>query len=60
MRRAAEDVRRGEPDVLCPPEAGRVAVSACIGALAAAREGRRIDLPIDPGTSVGKERWPIS
>lgn len=60
MRLAAEDVRRGVPEVLCPPEAGSQAVSACVGALVAARDGHRIDLPIDPGSSDGRQQWPIS
>ena len=43
-----------------PGAAGLEAVSSCIGALLAAREGRAIDLPIDPDSPEGRETWPIS
>jgi predicted dehydrogenase len=46
--------------VTSPAEAGLEAVSSCVGALLAAREGVAIDLPIDPGSAEGRETWPIS
>ena len=58
MRRAFEDVAGG--DVLCPGEAGAAAVTACIGALVASRDGRSVTLPVDPASALGREPWPIS
>ena len=58
MRRAFEDVASG--DVLCPGEAGAAAVTACIGALVASRDGRSVTLPVDPASTQGREPWPIS
>ncbi len=49
-----------DADPVCPASAGVEAVSACIGALVASREGRRVSLPIPPDSSWGRERWPIS
>jgi predicted dehydrogenase len=46
--------------VRCPGAVGAAAVSACIGALVASREGRAIALPIDPESPLGREHWPIS
>jgi predicted dehydrogenase len=43
-----------------PATVGLDAVSATVGALIAAREGRAFDLPIDPSSKYGQERWPIS
>jgi len=58
MRRAFEDVVDG--DVLCPGEAGAAAVTACIGALVASRDGHAVTLPLDPSSKQGREPWPIS
>ncbi len=56
---ALEDVGGGQPRI-CTGDAGEAAVSACIGALLAARAGRAIELPIDPRAPEGEEEWPIS
>jgi hypothetical protein len=49
-----------DADPICPASIGVEAVSGCVGALVASREGRRIPLPIDPSGPWGRERWPIS
>ena len=56
---ALEDVAGGRP-LVCPGSVGQVAVSACIGALVSGGEGRVVELPIDPESSLGGESWPIS
>lgn len=56
---ALEDVADGRPRV-CPGSFGQIAVSSCIGALLSAREGRPIELPIDPALPAGQATWPIS
>ena len=43
-----------------PPVLALEAVSACIGALAAGRDGRVVRLPIDPASGMGRTSWPIS
>jgi predicted dehydrogenase len=47
-------------DSASPAAAGALAVHAVIGALVAAREGRAIDLPLDPQSAWARESWPIS
>jgi len=59
IRRALDSVA-SDADPICPAAVGVEAVSGCIGALVASREGRRIPLPIDPTGPWGRERWPIS
>jgi predicted dehydrogenase len=59
LRIALEEVSAGDAS-RSPATAGLDAVSACIGALIAARERRAIDLPIDVRSGPGQERWPIS
>jgi hypothetical protein len=56
---AVQDAAMEKP-TLCPAELGAVSVSACIGALLSAREGKAISLPIQPETLEGKEVWAIS
>jgi hypothetical protein len=36
------------------------ALDMCIGAIEAGRTGTRVDLPIEPGSELGRRRWPIS
>ena len=43
-----------------PGSVGLASVAACIGALVSAREGKGIDLPIDPSGPLDVETWPIS
>lgn len=43
-----------------PPDVARDVLGACIGALVAGEEGRRIDLPLDPGSAASTKEWPIS
>ena len=43
-----------------PPPLALEAVGACIGALAAGRERRAVQLPIDPASDLGRTQWPIS
>jgi len=43
-----------------PPTAALAALNGTIGALLAAREGRRIALPILPTSPEGREVWPIT
>ena len=43
-----------------PASVGVQSVSSCIGALVSARERKVVELPIDPGSSLGQETWPIS
>jgi predicted dehydrogenase len=59
IRRAVDSVG-SDADPICPAAVGVEAVSGCIGALVASREGRRIPLPIDANSPWGRERWPIS
>ena len=54
----AEVVRGGL--VTCPATLGAAAVGSCIGLLLAAREGRTVELPLDPASPEGRERWLIS
>jgi hypothetical protein len=56
---ALEIVHGGDPELLRPRDHSR-ALEMCIGALEAGRTGRRIDLPIDPASELGRRRWPIS
>ena len=53
------ELAAGKAD-LCPASAGAVAVNASIGALAAAREGRAVDLPIASDSAWARETWPIT
>lgn len=46
--------------VTSPAAAGLEAISSCIGALVAARDGTAIDLPIEADSPEGREQWPIS
>ena len=59
IRRAVDSVG-SDADPICPAALGVEAVSGCIGALLASREGSRVALPIDPNSPRGRERWPIS
>ena len=43
-----------------PPTLALQALSACVGALAAGRERRAIQLPIEPMSDLGRTEWPIS
>jgi predicted dehydrogenase len=43
-----------------PARTGAAAVSSVIGALLSGREGTAVRLPIDPGSTWGGERWPVS
>jgi predicted dehydrogenase len=59
LRAAVRDA--GEASgAICPGATGAAAVSACIGALVAARSGRSVDLPLGIRTPEGAEAWPIS
>lgn len=59
MKTAAMDVSNGaEPR--CPAAAGVKAVTACIGALVSASEGRAVVLPPAPGEKWTSVEWPIS
>lgn len=53
------DLWAGEVSV-SPPSAAAAALNGTIGALLAAREGRRIEFPILPASPWGREEWPIS
>jgi hypothetical protein len=46
--------------VTSPPAAGVEAISSCIGALIAGRDGSSVELPIDADSPEGRETWPIS
>jgi predicted dehydrogenase len=59
MCHALTELAGGEP-LTAPGVVGAAAVGACIGALAASREGRAVSLPIDPAGALGMEVWPIS
>ena len=59
LEAALSETAAGEA-VTSPGAAGVEAVSSCIGALIAAREGRAIDLPIEADSPEGRESWPIS
>lgn len=59
MARAIEDVRTEEGRV-CPARRGVVSVSACVGALFAARSGLRVALPLEADSDGFAEQWPIS
>jgi predicted dehydrogenase len=59
IRAAIQNVQQGGA-VTSSGAVGATAVSACIGALVSSRERQRIDLPIDPVSSVAQEQWPIS
>jgi predicted dehydrogenase len=50
----------GTADLTLPPATAAGVLGACIGALVASAEGRRVDLPIDPESGPGREEWPIS
>ena len=56
---AAQELVVGE-SATCGGAVGAAAVSACVGALIAARERRAVDLPVDSASSWARERWPIS
>ena len=43
-----------------PPTLALRTLSACIGALAAGRDRRAVQLPIDPLSVLGRTQWPIS
>jgi hypothetical protein len=57
--RLIEEVERGSV-VTFPPPLAVEALGACVGALAAARDGVSVPLPIDPGSEIGLTEWPIS
>ena len=59
LEAALSETAAGEV-VTSPGAAGLEAVSSCIGALVAAREGTSIDLPIEADSPEGRESWPIS
>jgi predicted dehydrogenase len=59
MCHALTELAGGEA-LTAPGAVGATAVAACIGALAASREGRAVSLPIDPAGALGTEIWPIS
>jgi predicted dehydrogenase len=59
MARAIEDVRT-PGRLVCPARRGVVSVSACVGALLAARAGRTVDLPLGAGHEGFAEQFPIS
>lgn len=59
MQAAVREVLEGDVRT-CSGYVGAKAVSFCIGALIAAREGRAVTLPIDPASSWGQAVWPIS
>lgn len=56
---AAEELVRGE-SATCDGAVGAAAVSACVGALIAARERKVVDLPVNASGSWAREPWPIS
>lgn len=57
---AAAEELLGAPFPTCTAAAGVASTAACIGALAASREGGPVQLPIDPASARGRESWPIS
>jgi predicted dehydrogenase len=50
----------GSGPLTLAPEVAVGVLGACIGALVAGAEGRRVELPIDPQSGSGREEWPIS
>ncbi len=59
LEAALSETAAGEA-LTSPGAVGLEAVSSCIGALVAARDGRAIDLPIEANSPEGLEPWPIS
>jgi predicted dehydrogenase len=59
LRAATRDAAAAS-GTICPGAAGAAAVTACIGALIAGRDGRSVDLPLDTRSVEGREAWPIS
>lgn len=57
--RVLGEIEAGQVERLPPRLAARV-VGACIGGLAAGRDGRSVDLPIDPASELGREEWPVT
>lgn len=57
--RLLDEIESGHIEVL-PPALALQALSACIGAIEAGEKGRRVSLPIDPMSELGKKEWPIS
>lgn len=57
--RLLDELEEETPQRLAPSAAVEV-VGACIGALASARDGVAVALPIRADSELGRERWPIS